>query len=62
VFIFIASFFVELEQPGWASLMVVMVFMLGTVMIMLGILGEYLWRILDEVRARSPYVIDEFYD
>ncbi|MDG1233354.1 MAG: glycosyltransferase [Pseudomonadales bacterium] len=62
LFIFIASFFIELEQPGWASLMVVMVFMLGTVMTMLGILGEYLWRILDEVRARSPYVIDEFYD
>jgi hypothetical protein len=31
-------------------------------MIMLGVLGEYLWRILDEIRARNPYVIDEFYD
>ncbi len=62
IFIVIASFFVNIEQPGWASLMVVMSFLLGTVMVMLGILGEYLWRILDEVRARSPYVIDEFYD
>ncbi len=62
IFILVASLFVELEQPGWASLMVIMSFLLGTVMVMLGILGEYLWRILDEVRARSPYVIDEFYD
>lgn len=61
-FIIVASFFVELEQPGWASLMVVVAFLLGVVMIMLGILGEYLWRILDEVRARRPYIIDEFYD
>lgn len=62
IFIVLASFFVELEQSGWASLMVVMSFLLGTMMIMLGTLGEYLWRILDEVRARSSYVIDEFFD
>ena len=42
IFILIASLFVELEQPGWASLMVVISFLLGTVMVMLGILGEYL--------------------
>lgn len=62
IFVLIASFAVGMEQPGWSSLMIVLSFLLGTVMIMLGILGEYLWRILDEVRARSPYVIDEFYD
>jgi hypothetical protein len=44
------------------SLMIALSFLLGTVMIMLGVLGEYLWRILDEIRARNPYVIDEFYD
>ena len=62
LFILIASIFVELEQPGWASTMIVMSFLMGTIMVMLGILGEYLWRILDEVKRRSPYIIDEFYD
>jgi glycosyltransferase involved in cell wall biosynthesis len=61
-FILIASIFVELEQPGWASTMIVISFLMGTIMVMLGILGEYLWRILDEVKRRSPYIIDEFYD
>jgi len=31
-------------------------------MIMLGILGEYLWRVLDETRKRPQYVIDKIYD
>lgn len=62
LFVIIASLFVDIEQPGWASLMVVLSFLMGTVMVMLGVLGEYLWRILDEVRARKPYVIDEFHD
>jgi hypothetical protein len=28
-------------------------------MMMLGVLGEYLWRVLDETRRRPPFVIDE---
>jgi dolichol-phosphate mannosyltransferase len=31
-------------------------------MTMLGILGEYLWRALDEIRKRPPYVIDQIFD
>jgi hypothetical protein len=31
-------------------------------MTMLGVLGEYLWRTLDEVRRRPPFVIDKIYD
>jgi len=30
-------------------------------MAMLGVLGEYLWRTLDEVRRRPLFVIDEIY-
>jgi len=29
---------------------------------MLGILGEYLWRTLDENRGRPQYVIDEVFE
>jgi dolichol-phosphate mannosyltransferase len=28
---------------------------------MLGIIGEYLWRVLDEVRSRPAYVVDQVY-
>jgi dolichol-phosphate mannosyltransferase len=44
---------------GWAPIMLVVTFSTGLQMFMLGVLGEYLWRTLDEVRRRPPYVIDE---
>jgi dolichol-phosphate mannosyltransferase len=43
---------------GWASLMVVVVILGGVQMVMLGVLGEYLWRTLDESRRRPRYLIE----
>ena len=43
---------------GWASLMVVMLILGGIQMMMLGVLGEYLWRALDEARRRPRYIIE----
>jgi dolichol-phosphate mannosyltransferase len=43
---------------GWASLMVVTLFLGGTILIMIGSLGEYVWRNLDEARRRPLYVVD----
>src|SRR5262249_3500450 len=43
---------------GWSSIMVVALVMGGIQMIMLGILGEYLWRSLDEARRRPRYLIE----
>ena len=43
---------------GWSSLMVVILVLGGTQMIMLGILGEYLWRTLDETRRRPRFHIE----
>jgi len=31
------------------------------VIIMLGVIGEYIWRILDELNKRPEVVIDEIY-
>lgn len=44
---------------GWASLMVVVLVMGGVQMITLGVIGEYLWRTLDEARARPPFIVAE---
>lgn len=46
---------------GYTAIMSVVTFLLGLIMIMLGIIGEYLWRILDEARGRPPYVVDFIY-
>ena len=54
-------FFAHLET-GWAPLMVVILVMGGFQMLMLGVIGEYLWRSLAQVRNRDPYVIEAIYD
>lgn len=44
--------------PGWTSLILVVLVLGGTQMVMLGIIGEYVWRTLDETRRRPRYVIE----
>ncbi len=44
---------------GWASLMVVLLLVSGVQLLMLGILGEYLWRSFDESRNRPPFIIKQ---
>jgi len=47
-------------QPpqGWSSLIVVVLVVGGIQMLMMGVLGEYLWRTLDEARRRPRYLIE----
>jgi dolichol-phosphate mannosyltransferase len=42
---------------GWAPIMIVLLLTSGLLMIMLGIIGEYLWRAYDESRKRGQYII-----
>jgi dolichol-phosphate mannosyltransferase len=46
---------------GWAPLMIVILFVGGLIMIMLGVIGEYVWRINEEVRKRPNYVVRDKY-
>jgi dolichol-phosphate mannosyltransferase len=45
-------------SEGWSSLMVAVLILCGGQMLMLGVMGEYLWRALDEVRQRPKYLIE----
>ncbi len=47
------------ELTGQATTLVVVLFLGGVQLISLGIIGEYLGRIYDEVKARPLYVIDK---
>lgn len=44
---------------GWPSLMTVMLVIGGLNLLALGLVGEYVWRILDESRRRPLYQIDD---
>ena len=47
---------------GWAPIMMVLLILGGLIMLMLGVVGEYIWRILDEVKGRPNYIIDKKWD
>ncbi|MCP3958323.1 MAG: glycosyltransferase family 2 protein [bacterium] len=46
-------------ESGWPSLMVAILFLGGVQLVMLGILGEYLWRTSDQVRGRPLFIVME---
>lgn len=43
--------------PGWSSLIVSIVFTSGVQLLSLGIIGEYIGQILDEVKGRPVYLV-----
>jgi dolichol-phosphate mannosyltransferase len=45
--------------PGWTSVVVILSFLLGILFIEVGILGEYIWQILEIVRKRPLFIICE---
>jgi dolichol-phosphate mannosyltransferase len=47
------------EVRGFATIVALISFLVGLVIVMLGIIGEYLWRIFDETNKRPEVVIDE---
>jgi dolichol-phosphate mannosyltransferase len=59
VFVMIMRFIIGDPIEGWASLMVVILIIGGLQMLMLGVLGEYLWRNLEESRKRPLFLIED---
>jgi dolichol-phosphate mannosyltransferase len=48
--------FGEVPVAGWASLMVLTSVIGGLLLVAVGLMGEYVWRILDEVRGRPLFL------
>ncbi|MGC9930812.1 glycosyltransferase family 2 protein [Priestia aryabhattai] len=53
--------FTDSTITGWSSLIVIQLFFSGIILIILGMIGEYIGRIYDETKNRPLYIIREKY-
>lgn len=61
IFVFIQALAGGVPVQGWSTLMIIVLFSSGTIMLTLGIIGEYMWRTLDAARNRPVYIIEEIF-
>lgn len=55
----VMKLFIGIPLQGWTSTVVVILFIGGIQLMVLGILGEYIGRIFDEVKNRPEYVVKD---
>ncbi|NEO92824.1 MAG: glycosyltransferase family 2 protein [Moorea sp. SIO3G5] len=60
-FLIIRTLLFGIDLPGYASLMVVILFLGGVQLLTLGIIGEYIGRIFEESKQRPIYLVRELY-
>jgi len=61
VFVVVQYFIGPLIVPGWTSLLALVAFLGGVQLIFMGVIGEYIGLIFDEVKSRPLYLIDRAY-
>ncbi len=49
----------NITVEGWTTLILINLFSFGTIMMTLGVLGEYIWRSFDASRKRPPFIIED---
>jgi len=60
IYVFISHFSNAISTvPGWASLMIVIIFFSGIQLLSLRLIGVYLGRVFDEVKSRPDFIIDK---
>jgi len=52
----------QVPVPGWTALMIVVLLTSGAQLLILGILGEYLWRNFDATRTRPLFIVEAVLD
>jgi dolichol-phosphate mannosyltransferase len=58
-YVLVNKLFFGTHVEGWTSVMLAVLLLGGVQLVMIGVLGEYLWRALDEARARPLYIIQK---
>lgn len=60
-FLLLRTLIYGIDVPGYASIMVAVLFLGGVQMVSLGFIGEYLGRVYDEVKQRPLYLVRDCY-
>lgn len=58
-FLVIEKLLLGISVPGWTALMVTILVLFGFQFVALGVIGEYIWRTLDEVRRRPAFIVEK---
>jgi len=63
VYVFL-SLFLKPQQTvsGWASTIIIIIFFGGVQLLTIGVMGEYIGSIFDEIKNRPMYIIDKTYN
>lgn len=59
LYIVVEKMVLGVDVPGWPTVVVSIMFFSGVQLLFIGILGEYLARVYEEVKGRPPYVVAE---
>jgi dolichol-phosphate mannosyltransferase len=59
VFLLVRWYQLQAAPPGWMTIAGLLLLLSAMVLFSLGIISEYLLRILDEARKRPPFVVDQ---
>jgi dolichol-phosphate mannosyltransferase len=59
--VFYQKLFTDTTINGWSSIIIIQLLFSGIVLIMLGVIGEYIGRIYDEAKNRPLYIVREAY-
>ena len=58
IWAFVVKFIASGIVPGWTTIMILVAFAASAQLLMMGVLGEYIGRIYEEIKRRPLYVVD----
>lgn len=59
LWIILSTLIFGIQTPGWATIVTAITFFGGLQLFAIGVVGEYIGRVFDEVKHRPHYIIDE---